>query len=80
MQVWGTQSALSFFSSNEPWRTYIANGNFVLRQLQPRTALQLSDSVTVTAAAVPHRAEFSDAVGYYIKASVRWLCILVCIM
>jgi hypothetical protein len=61
---------LSFFSSNEPWKTYINNGNFVLQQLQPGAVLQLSSNVSVTAAAVPHRAEFSDAVGYYIKVSL----------
>lgn len=60
---------LSFFSSNEPWRTYISNGNFLLRQLQPGAALQLSEHVSVTPAAVPHRAEFSNAVGFYIKVS-----------
>jgi hypothetical protein len=67
LQVWGTQSVLHFFSSNEPWRTYTHNGNFEFRQLQPGVELRLSEAVSVTAAAVPHRAEFSDAVGYYIK-------------
>jgi hypothetical protein len=67
LQVWGTQSVLHFFSSNEPWKTYTRNGNFEFRQLQPGVELRLSDAVSVTAAAVPHRAEFSDAVGYYIK-------------
>ncbi|WIA40540.1 hypothetical protein OEZ86_013885 [Tetradesmus obliquus] len=71
LQLWGTPSVLSFFSSNEPWRTYISNGNFLLRQLQPGAALQLSEHVSVTPAAVPHRAEFSDAVGFYIKGSCK---------
>ncbi|KAF6258186.1 beta-lactamase-like protein [Scenedesmus sp. NREL 46B-D3] len=71
LQVWGTQSVLSFFSSNEPWKTYIRNGNFVLKQLQPGVELRLSDTVSVAAAAVPHRAEFSDAVGYYIRGARR---------
>jgi hypothetical protein len=67
LQVWGTQSVLHFFSSNEPWKTYTHNGNFVFRQLQPGLELRLSEAVSVTPAAVPHRAEFSDAVSYYIK-------------
>jgi hypothetical protein len=67
LQVWGTQSVLHFFNSNEPWKTYTRNGNFEFRQLQPGVELRLSEAVSVTAAAVPHRSEFSDAVGYYIK-------------
>lgn len=67
MQIWGTASVLRFFNSNEPWRTYLGNGNFLLQQITPGSDVQLSANVTVTPASVPHRAEFSDAVGYYVK-------------
>jgi hypothetical protein len=52
--------------------------------LVPGQPLQLSEGLTVTPAAVPHRAEFSDAVGFFIQvwvqlpprsvALARWLC------
>lgn len=70
-QVWGTPSVLSFLTDNQPWSTYISNDNFKLQQLQPGTAVQLSDAISVTAVAVPHRAEFSDAVGFYVQVGHR---------
>jgi hypothetical protein len=71
-QVYSTQSVCSFLSTNQPWKQYLQGGNFTLMPpLVPGEQLQLSGTVGVTPAAVPHRAEFSDAVGYYIKASLE---------
>lgn len=68
MQVYGTKSVCEFLLANQPWKQYLQGGNFTLMSpLIPGTPLQLSKSLTVTTAAVPHRAEFSDAVGFYIQ-------------
>lgn len=71
MQVYGTKSVCEFLLANQPWKQYVQGGNFTLMPpVVPGTPLQLSASLTVTAAAVPHRAEFSDAVGFYIQVGV----------
>jgi hypothetical protein len=70
-QVFGTQSVCDFLAANQPWKQYLQGGNLTLMPpVVPGTPLQLSANLTVTAAAVPHRAEFSDAVGFYIQVCV----------
>lgn len=73
-QVYGTQSVLDFLQTNQPWKQYLnKGGNFILMPaLVPGQKLQLSDALSVTPVAVPHRAEFSDAVGYYVHVRVWW--------
>lgn len=66
-QVWGTPSVHDFLSSNQPWSTYIKNGNLQLQHLQPGLPVQLSAAVKAMVIVVPHRAEFSDAVGFYVE-------------
>lgn len=71
MQVYGTKSVCEFLLANQPWKQYLQGGNFTLMPpVIPGMPLQLSACLTVTAAAVPHRAEFSDAVGFYIQVGV----------
>eukprot|EP00775_Hariotina_reticulata_P006804 gene6804-7020_t len=70
-QVYGTQSVTDFFTHNQPWQTYLANGNFKLHSLRPDVLLQLSDNIAVRPVLVPHRAEFSNAVGYYVKGPAK---------
>jgi len=71
VQVYGTQSVCSFLSTNQPWKQYLQGGNFSLMPaLVSGQKLQLSDSLSIIPAAVPHRAEFSDAVGFYVQVRV----------
>jgi pyrroloquinoline quinone biosynthesis protein B len=62
---------IEFFKSNQPWQTYVANGNFKLHSLPPDVVLQLSENIAVRPVLVPHRAEFSNAVGYYVQVRAR---------
>jgi hypothetical protein len=59
-----------FLQTNQPWKQYLQGGNFTLMPaLVPGQKLQLSGTLSATPAAVPHRAEFSDAVGFYVQVS-----------
>lgn len=66
-QVYGTQSVCDFLRANQPWKQYLQGGNYELMPpLVPGQQVQLSSALSVVPAAVPHRAEFSDAVGFYV--------------
>ncbi|UJR15133.1 hypothetical protein I4U23_002098 [Adineta vaga] len=71
LKIYGTESVCQFFQTNQPWSTYIQIGNFVLNPLVPQTEIQLSSDLFLKSQLIPHRAEFSDAVGYFIRGSLR---------
>ena len=67
LPVYATASAARFLQGNGPWSQLVALENVVLRTVEPDSTLRLSDGLSVTALAVPHRAEFSDTVAYLIR-------------
>ncbi|CAF1168285.1 unnamed protein product [Adineta ricciae] len=71
LKIYGTESVCQFFRNNQPWSTYIEIGNFVLNPLVPQVEVQLSSNLHIRSQLVPHRAEFSDAVGYFIRGPTR---------
>ena len=70
-QVYGTERVCQFFRQNQPWSTYIQIGNFQLQPLEPRKDLQLTPNITLQSQLVPHRAEFSDTVGYFLQGPTK---------
>ncbi len=56
-----------FLENNGPWSQLVALKNIVLHRLQNQKAIILSDNLTLTPILVPHRDEFSETVGFYIK-------------
>lgn len=70
-KIYGTESVCDFFRKNQPWSTYIEIGNFILNPLQPQQELQLSSDLFIKPQLVPHRAEFSDAVGYFVRGPTK---------
>ncbi|CAF1029553.1 unnamed protein product [Adineta steineri] len=71
LKIYGTESVCQFFRTNQPWRTYIEIGNFILNPIIPQTEIQLSSNLFIKPQLVPHRAEFSDAVGYFVRGPLR---------
>ena len=72
LPVWGTPRMMEFLRSNGPWSQLVALGNVDLRPVEPGAgapgeAVELGEGVSVSAIRVPHREEFSDAVGYLVR-------------
>lgn len=70
-QIYGTERVCQFFRQNQPWSTYIQIGNFQLHSLEPGRDLQLTPNITLRSQLVPHRAEFSDTVGYFLQGPTK---------
>jgi pyrroloquinoline quinone biosynthesis protein B len=63
--VYCTQALANFLRSNLPWSALVERGNIALTEVTAGTAVQLTENLTVTPVAVPHRSDCgSDAVAY----------------
>lgn len=69
--VYGTADMAAFLRDNAPWSQLVTLGNIELRTVEPGADVRLSDHVTVTAMGVPHRAEYTRAVGYQIRTAQK---------
>lgn len=58
----------SFLENNGPWNQLVAYQNIDLRPMQDKRKVELAPHVTVVPFLVPHRDEFSETVGYSIRA------------
>lgn len=56
----------SFLETNGPWSQLVTNENIRLNPLKNRTAISLSEHLSVQPILVPHRDEFSETVGFII--------------
>lgn len=66
----------AFLSSNGPWDQLVTLGNIEIRPMTAGTPIELNPRITVTPLAVPHRQEYSEAVGFRIdgpSASVLYV-------
>ncbi len=61
----------SYLETDGPWRQLVELGNIELHALGADTPRRLSERVTVTPLAVPHRDEFSETVAYRIDGPAR---------
>jgi pyrroloquinoline quinone biosynthesis protein B len=70
--VYCTDSMASYLSKNGPWSLLVSSEQVVLRPfgLEP---VQLADNLQVEALTVPHREEFTDAVGFIFTGPRRSL-------
>ena len=65
-----------FVQTNGPWSQLVKYHNIELRPLAAGVPVRLTDDVSVTPIAVPHRQEFSEVVGFRIDGPSRkvlWL-------
>jgi pyrroloquinoline quinone biosynthesis protein B len=69
--VYGMPRMLSFLAANGPWEMLERLHNIAVRPLADGVPTRLSDTVTITPFAVPHRDEYSETVGFVIAGPDR---------
>lgn len=69
--VWASASMGAFLRDNAPWDQLVKQQNITLRLAKPDVAIALDDGVQVTPIEVPHRAEYTDTLGYIIAGPNR---------
>lgn len=70
VKCWMTQSMADYLLSNQPWRALFDNGNLVA---EVADHFEPFDGVSVRMVSVPHRPDFTDAVGYSINEEVLYI-------
>lgn len=56
-----------FLRNNGPWEQLISEKNIALRPLVASKNVKISEKIEITPIQVPHRDEYSETVGYWIK-------------
>jgi pyrroloquinoline quinone biosynthesis protein B len=69
MPLWCTEKMGAFLTKNAPWDRLVSQKNVALKPVRSGEAVALPDGISVTPISVPHRAEYTDTVGYYIAGS-----------
>lgn len=59
----------NYLNTNGPWSQLVALGNISLAPFKTGTSIALSDTLSVSSFAAPHRNEYADTVGYKIKTT-----------
>jgi pyrroloquinoline quinone biosynthesis protein B len=67
--VWGTERMLSFLGANAPWDQLVKMGN--IHPTPIGDGVDLPGGLRVEAIPVPHRAEYTDTVGYLARGPGR---------
>jgi pyrroloquinoline quinone biosynthesis protein B len=67
LPLYATPRLLDFLRANAPWRQLVAQGNVRLNPLAPGDWVTLTSGLSVQPVPVPHRAEWSDTVGYRVR-------------
>ena len=73
VQLWATPRLIDFLRTNAPWDQLVALGNVLPQPLAGGETVDLPGGVSVTALGVPHRAEYTDTVGYLVAGPNRRL-------
>lgn len=55
-----------FLSNNGPWSQLVTLNNIAIQDIEHDQAVKLNERISVTPLLVPHRAEFTETVGYLI--------------
>lgn len=66
LPVYATDTVCNWLRSNQPWSSYITDGNITLRTLTPHQPVHLG-TCTVTPLPVPHRRDYSDTVAFIVQ-------------
>ncbi|HET6766916.1 MAG TPA: MBL fold metallo-hydrolase [Chitinophagaceae bacterium] len=66
--VYAMPRMYDYLKTNGPWSQLVSLKNIGLLKLKGDSAIKLSDRISVTPLLVPHRDEYSETVGYSIRA------------
>ncbi len=69
--VYAMNRMFKFLFNNGPWDQLIQLENIELRILQESLPVTLENGIVMTPVLVPHRDEYSETVGYYIKGQSK---------
>jgi pyrroloquinoline quinone biosynthesis protein B len=56
-----------YLENNGPWSQLVARNNIILNKMENQQAIRLSNEIEVTPFLVPHRDEYSETVGFFVK-------------
>ena len=73
LPVYCMEKMQDFIKTNAPWDQLVKIGNINLKLLQNDSSIVLNERITVTPFLVPHRAEYSETVGYKIEVNKKSL-------
>ena len=72
--VYAMPRLYDYIKTNGPWSQLVTLHNIGLRKLKADSIVQLNERISIQPLSVPHRDEFSETVGYLIKAG--WKSVL----
>ncbi len=67
LPIYSMPKMKNFIESNGPWSQLVTLENIVIKPIENKEKVILSESLTITPLLVPHRDEFSETVGYFIQ-------------
>ncbi len=73
LPLYGTRRFNDFMRTHAPWRQLVEMQNVALRELPADGWLTLTPRLSVKPVPVPHRAEWSDTVGFIVRGPARQL-------
>jgi len=73
LPVYCMERMQNFIKTNAPWDQLVKIENIKLKLLKNDSAIELNQRISVTPFLVPHRDEYSETVGYKIKANNKSL-------
>ncbi len=73
LPVYCMERMQNFIKTNAPWDQLVEIENIKLKLLRNDSAIELNQRISVTPFLVPHRDEYSETVGYKIKANNKSL-------
>lgn len=76
LPLYATPRLLDYLAANAPWRQLLEQGNVTPRPLAAGAWLELAPGLSVRPVPAPHRAEWSDTVGFRVRGARRELLYL----
>jgi len=76
LPVFGSPRMCDFLRTNGPWDFMVDNRNIKLQTFKVKQTIILGEDLSITALPVPHRAEYTDTVGFLIRGPERALLYL----
>lgn len=76
LPVHASPALCEVLAGNAPWSLLVESGGLELRPLEAGGTVELAPDLSVTALAVPHRAEFSDTLAFVVRGPRRALLYL----